>query len=181
MICAECDNEFEPRNGNQKKFCSRKCSLKPNARRLQEAGYPMAHYRLLRAQRAWLLPVWWAKARAKKANLPFSLTEEWAINRWTGHCEMTGLKFEIAQKGHKRSIWSPSIDRIAPTKGYTQDNCRFVLFGINSFKHAGTDEDIYRIAEALMANKPLPTTVGVCSNADLSISGVTLNEVVIQV
>jgi len=51
-------------------------------------------------------------------------------------------------------MYSPSIDRIDNSKAYTPDNCRFVLNCVNSFKHDGTDADIYRIAEALLLNRP---------------------------
>lgn len=48
-------------------------------------------------------------------------------------------------------FFSPSIDRIVPALGYTPENCRFILWAVNAFKHDGTDDDMYRVAEALIA------------------------------
>ena len=50
-------------------------------------------------------------------------------------------------------MFIPSIDRIDPKGGYTTDNCRFVLQGINAFKGQETDENMYRIAEALLSTR----------------------------
>ncbi len=46
--------------------------------------------------------------------------------------------------------FSPSIDRIDSSKGYTPDNCQFVLWAINVFKGDGTLEEMYEIATALI-------------------------------
>ena len=67
--------------------------------------------------------------RERKTPVPFDLTIEWALERWTGRCEITGLPFEVRKVGGPNPF-SPSIDRIIADKGSTQDNCRFVLFGI---------------------------------------------------
>jgi hypothetical protein len=91
-----------------------------------------------------------AKNRARAHGLPFDLTKEWAESRWTGHCEMTGLPFESQIGKGNSGQFSPSIDKIVPEKGYTQGNCRFVLLAVNMMKSAGTDEQMYRIAEALV-------------------------------
>jgi hypothetical protein len=48
----------------------------------------------------------------------------------------------------------PSIDRIEASKGYTPNNVRVVLLGVNACRGAGSDDDLYRIAKALLANRP---------------------------
>lgn len=156
LNCEECGTPFVAHWGSQK-FCSRECSLKPQARKLQKAQYNTGYGRRVRTQTPWRALLWYAKDRARRAGLSFDLTEEWAINRWTGRCEMSDLPFQVGLEGHQRVIWAPSIDRIEPEKGYTQDNCRFVLFAINSFKHAASDDDIYLIAEAPINNRPAST------------------------
>lgn len=109
-------------------------------------------------QRKWSAkkPRWWAligsaRARAKKAGLPFDLDHEWAEKRWTGRCELTGIEFSAKQPGGP-GMFSPSIDRIVPERGYVKDNCRFILHAVNSFRQNGTDAQMVEIAKALIAN-----------------------------
>ncbi|HSS25063.1 MAG TPA: hypothetical protein VLL82_11830 [Mycobacterium sp.] len=111
-----------------------------------------AQYQSIRKQTPWSTLLASAKTRARKKGLPFDLNSAWAQERWTGHCELTGLSFLCAQPKHSsRSFW-PSIDRIHPELGYTQDNCRFVLHAVNALKGDGTDDDMAIIALALASN-----------------------------
>lgn len=95
-----------------------------------------------------------AALRAKRQKVPFSLTIEWIESRWTGHCEITGIKFDTTSRPIHGSPFSPSLDRIKPGEGYTPGNCRIILQGINHMKGRGTDEDIKIIATALVASLP---------------------------
>jgi hypothetical protein len=87
--------------------------------------------------------------RAKKKGIPFELSNEWAKARWTGHCELTGLPFNLSHTFVSSD--SPSIDRIVPEKGYVPDNCRFILSAVNNLKGTGTDTDMLLIARILVA------------------------------
>lgn len=105
-----------------------------------------------RADRPWTSLVASARQRAKRKGTPFDLDNEWAKARWTGRCELTNIEFESGL-GKGRSgprMLSPSIDKIDPDKGYVKDNCRFVLHCVNTAKGTGTDEDLMRIAKALI-------------------------------
>lgn len=101
----------------------------------------------------WLHLIKTASERAVKKGVPFLLTNEWGASRWTGFCELTGLPFALASGRSGPQPRSPSIDRIEPRRGYTPDNCRFVLACVNSFKHEGTTEDMYVVAEALILHR----------------------------
>jgi hypothetical protein len=94
-----------------------------------------------------------AKARAKKYCIPFDLTEEWAISRWTGCCELTGIPFRSDERGSGPKSFAASVDQIEPRAGYVQSNCRFVLWAVNALKHDGNDTDMYLIAAALLDTK----------------------------
>jgi len=101
-----------------------------------------------RAKRPYLYLIRKAKHRAKTLGLAFDLTNEWAESRWTGRCEMTGAKFK--DSNGKRTAYSASIDKIDPKKGYTQDNCRFILVAINTFKGNWTDEVVLEISNLIV-------------------------------
>lgn len=91
-----------------------------------------------------------AKERARKRLREFTLTKQWVAETYTGKCQLTGLPF-IVSTG-LNNAYSPSIDRIDPAKGYTPDNCRFILWAVNRFKMADTDETMFSIASALVAH-----------------------------
>lgn len=92
-----------------------------------------------------------AKQRSIKNGHEFDLTLEWARERWTGNCELSGLPFDWSKRW--LHAFSPSIDRINSLKGYTQDNCRFILQAINAFKGAGSDEIMFTIARVMLERK----------------------------
>lgn len=94
-----------------------------------------------------------AQQRAKKKSVEFALTEAWAIANWTGRCALTDIEFHGPGKGSGPQFYSPSIDRIVPSVGYTPENCRFVLWAANALKHVGTDADMYLVAEALLKKR----------------------------
>jgi hypothetical protein len=103
-----------------------------------------------RVKTPWLSLIYTARDRAKKKNLPFTLTPEWAIATWTGRCAITDIPFLIGQRGSGPKRLSPSIDRIEPALGYVPDNCRFILHAINAFKQDGTDAEMLEIARAIV-------------------------------
>lgn len=112
--------------------------------------------RLERLEKPWRYLVHAAKNRATIDGLPFDLTAAWCKARWTNRCELTNLEFvrpnELGRRGGQ--VRSPSIDKINPVLGYTQGNCRIILHCLNLFKIDGTDENMYEVAEALIANNP---------------------------
>jgi len=96
-----------------------------------------------------------ARYRAEKKGLPFALDDAWLAAHWTGACGLTGIPFVTNPNGRGGPwMYSPSIDKIDPAKGYVPDNCRFILLAVNALKGVGTDEDMYRIAGAILANRP---------------------------
>lgn len=175
IICAFCKVSFLSKYG-QRKYCSPRCrskarmlrpgekekakirskanakNNKPRLRAWYRDYYPGYAQRKMIAQ-PWSTLLTGAKRRAKIKKITFDLTPEWAIKRWTGACELTGLPFSepVKRVGYKNRNMSPSIDRIHPTGGYTQDNCRIILWAVNGFKRDSSDSDMYKIARALIA------------------------------
>lgn len=96
----------------------------------------------------WKKLLYIAKLRAVAKGVPFSLTEAWAESRWTGTCELTDIPFKVTRPNG--GFYSPSIDRIKAALGYTPENCRFILFAVNTFKGQGTDDDMMAAAIELI-------------------------------
>jgi hypothetical protein len=91
-----------------------------------------------------------AKKRSKTNNIEFSLDREWVIEKVkSGNCEVTGLPFELTTG---RNAFAPSLDRTDPTKGYTKDNVKVVVWCYNTAKGVGTHEDVLKLAQAIVAN-----------------------------
>lgn len=63
--------------------------------------------------------------------MEFDLTKEWVKAR-ADVCELSGLPFRPEYDGvHGRNPFAPSVDRIDSNRGYTQDNCRVILYCLN--------------------------------------------------
>jgi hypothetical protein len=111
------------------------------------------HRRQQRVNKPWRQPIDSAKQRAKQKKLEYNLTAEWAKRIWTGTCAISGLPFGTTFDGRPGPrMYAPSIDRIDPSKGYIQSNCRFILMAVNSLKHTVTDLDMAYIAAAILTN-----------------------------
>lgn len=91
------------------------------------------------------------KYRAKKNGLEFDLTREWVIEKLSGRCEFTGKRFIITGNGDTlRGPWSPSVDKIDVTRGYTIDNCRMVVLAFNQARSNWGDESVRELARAIL-------------------------------
>lgn len=76
-----------------------------------------------------------AKARAARLGLPFDLSIEWVtteMERQKFRCALTGIPFETGKiASYRVNPFSPSLDRISNSGGYTTKNVRIVLFAVN--------------------------------------------------
>ena len=81
-------------------------------------------------------------------------------------CALTGLKFwsDLAIKVNGKAPngqrpRSPALDRIKHAGRYTRRNVRIVLAGVNSLRGNGSDDEMYKVAQALIRRrKPLRST-----------------------
>lgn len=85
----------------------------------------------------------YAKSRAKRNGVEFNLPEDWKAEVTT--CELCGLPFV-----YNDPMYAASIDRIDNALGYTPDNCRLILRGLNVFKNKHADETMMTVARALV-------------------------------
>lgn len=97
----------------------------------------------------------WTRTRAKKMGLDFDLTPDFIYKMLAaGKCPVTGIDFVLSEKedGKKGTDpFAPSLDRIDPTRGYTQDNVRLVSYIYNCAKSEHSDKDVERMARAILA------------------------------
>ena len=93
----------------------------------------------------------WVRARAGAKGLAFDLSREWAEAKLqAGTCEVTVRAFDFGlHQGARFNPWGPSIDRIDSSKGYTQDNCRMVLWIYNMAKAEWVDSVVMEFAVLL--------------------------------
>lgn len=89
------------------------------------------------------------KHRAKNKKLPYDLTEEWYNTELEKGCAVTGL--EIKADG-SNGPFTAHVDRKVPELGYTIDNCCLVCACYNLAKKNWTDEDVLKMAKALIEN-----------------------------
>ena len=88
-----------------------------------------------------------ARRRCEIKDIPFDLDRDWVEARFTGYCELSEQLFEFDSP---RNPFACSLDRINSAQGYTKNNCRFILLGLNMLKGTGTDWDMFKIADALI-------------------------------
>lgn len=89
-----------------------------------------------------------AKKRARVRHLPFDLAPvdiEPILAR--GVCERTGIPFQRIE--HGRSPYSPSIDRILPSKGYVRGNVQVILYALNAAYGFWGEQVLREIVSAL--------------------------------
>lgn len=97
----------------------------------------------------------WIKRRAKRKGIAFTLTLDRVRSAIeSGVCEVTGIKFDLESYGpKKRSPWAPSVDRINPELGYTDDNVRVVVTIYNLAKSNFKADDLSRLARAIVGSE----------------------------
>lgn len=76
----------------------------------------------------------------------FDLDENFILDKIiTGRCEVTGLPFDMSSPSKtSKNPYSPSIDRIDNTKGYTKENTRIVLWQVNLMHGELSDDEFFK-------------------------------------
>lgn len=74
----------------------------------------------------------------------------------TGHCPVTGIPFDLrpnekSRSGRQTNPFAPSLDRLDPRKGYTNENTRVVIWHYNAMKGELSDAEVLRICECVLA------------------------------
>jgi hypothetical protein len=88
----------------------------------------------------------YAKARANKKGLEFTITKEDVVI--PEFCPILGCRLVIGGVGNSK--YSPSIDRIDSSKGYTPDNIQIVSRLYNSMKWDSTREELIHFCKSVL-------------------------------
>lgn len=93
--------------------------------------------------------------RARAAKIDFDLDREWFVSRLrNGRCEVTNIPFRLLgndEQDRRTNPFSPSVDRIDFSGGYTKTNCRMTILMFNMLKAEANDQQILEVCEALVA------------------------------
>ena len=91
-----------------------------------------------------------AKRRAKRDNVPFSITGEYLLSIATDECPVFHTPFEWGLSGLGQGNAKPNgptLDRIEPELGYVEGNVAFISSRANRLKDDGTMQEHYDIAD----------------------------------
>lgn len=92
-----------------------------------------------------------ARKRAAEKGMPFDLTPEWYEQEFAKGCAVTGLPLD---PNGSKTPFTAHVDRVVPDLGYVQSNCRLVCACYNLAKKHWKDEDVLKMARALVAKNP---------------------------
>ena len=96
-----------------------------------------------------------AKARAHRKGISFTLTRDDVAKLYSecgGECAVSKLPFTL-DRSNSRAPFSPSLDRIDSTKGYTYENCRIVCYVVNMAMSDYGEEPLRIVARAIASEE----------------------------
>jgi len=99
------------------------------------------------------------RARSKRTGIPTDIDQAWIEQQIRKKCPLTGLPFVITEPGiGTRNAgcddpWTPSIDQIVHSKGYTKANCRVIVAIANYARNRFTDEDLFKFCDAVVKKR----------------------------
>lgn len=90
-----------------------------------------------------------AKRRARKKDVPFSLTTDYLLSIYPSDnkCPALGVELEWGRDNGRGN--SPSLDRIVPENGYVEGNVVFISNRANQIKSDATADEVQRVATFL--------------------------------
>jgi hypothetical protein len=91
-----------------------------------------------------------ARSRARRDNVPFSLTKQYLLSIATDECPIFHTPFEWGVSGLGKGNTKdncPTLDRILPELGYVEGNVAFISYRANRIKDNGTMQEHYDIAD----------------------------------
>jgi hypothetical protein len=100
------------------------------------------------------------KANADKRNIEFLITSEYLYNLYIKQnkkCALTGVDIILVPKSIRtnHNINTASLDRIDSTKGYIENNIRWVHKTINQFISDFSDDEVFYLCNLILKNNTI--------------------------
>jgi hypothetical protein len=166
LICGNCDKVFskefreykrQTKRGRTKFFCTQSCAaIKSNTDNPRPGNIDNLQSNNRRDE---YTPFRWfvlrAEYRDRKKSYGCDLTVEYLKTLWesqNGKCPITGWDLILPQDSDGCKEFSPynaSIDRFDNSKGYTQDNVRFICVMANLARSTFTDDQLIDFCRAV--------------------------------
>ena len=88
---------------------------------------------------------------AKRKGIEFTITEDYLESLWSGYCPMLGIPLIVQSRSDAdyNRDFSPSVDRIDPSKGYVPGNVAIVSYRANRIKNDSTLQELKLIVSFL--------------------------------
>lgn len=160
ITCAMCGQQHSyVKKRKPKKFCSNKCACAFHGKyvrdKTKEAQRQKTYYKKHYARKLIVT----SKQSVKGSGLQHSISEAHLNQQLSsGKCQVTGLPIKSnIGTGENRGAYSPSLDRIDNSVGYTDSNTRVVSWLYNLAKGKFTDRDVNNLAIALIASHLPPS------------------------
>jgi len=134
----------------RKFFCNNKCSAQYSNRQRMERGevFSLPPEFIGKGSKKTKFSIFkplLKRIKNRKNTQEISITLEDVAEIWkkqNGICVYTKMKLTLPEWSGKKSIFTASVDRIDPNKGYTKDNCQIVSIMANLAKNDCSDEDM---------------------------------------
>lgn len=145
LTCVVCQGVYTFKVHPSRFTCSPACSAKQRAR----ARRAWLDKPETRARRLYSV----AKQRAKAQGIPFDLQIRDVVEKFKrGVCEATGMALDLTGSDEQHvTPFSPSLDRIDPSKGYVTSNVQVVCMAYNTAKNQWDHQDVLKLARALVS------------------------------
>jgi hypothetical protein len=151
-ICIGCENNTQQIN-RRHLYCNA-CDVSKRRKKRRERGVKQRFF--VKDNFKWIIESA-GRCRARKKNLRNNKDEiintEYLINLWTnqnGKCYYSGFKMDIPEKGKKRNIYTASLDRIDPNKGYIKGNIVWCCWFYNNAKSNLTKKEFIKMCKKLV-------------------------------
>jgi len=156
-ICRRCGEEksysefYTNSKGNRPAVCMECARARERGYKREKPEVMSRRYQEWRDKKRGYALVNVARHRAKQRGIPFNLDPadiQARIDR--GYCEVTGIPFDLT----KPRCWNaPSLDQIEPSRGYTQENVRVILFSLNVMMNVWGEQKVVQIGNAILKQR----------------------------